>query len=54
MIKKIAVRGGHNFEAVWASALIDETIEDRKVKDALISYLNSIDTKSVNTVLFFL
>lgn len=39
MIKKIAVRGGHNFEAIGASALIDETTEDRKVKDALIFYL---------------
>ncbi len=39
MIKKVAVRGGHNFEAVGASALIDETTEDRKVKDALIYYL---------------
>ena len=39
MIKKIAVRGWHNFEAIGASALIDETTEDRKVKDALIFYL---------------
>ena len=36
MIKKIAVRGGHNFQATGASALIDETTEDRKVKDAVI------------------
>ncbi|WP_297522391.1 N-acetylmuramoyl-L-alanine amidase [uncultured Clostridium sp.] len=41
MIKKIAVRGGHNFEATGASALIDETTEDRKVKDALINALRS-------------
>lgn len=33
---KIAVRGGHNFLAKGASALIDETTEDRKVKDSLI------------------
>ena len=33
---KIAVRGGHNFLAKGASALIDETIEDRKVKDSVI------------------
>lgn len=39
MIKKIAVRGGHNFQATGAAALIDETTEDRKVKDALITYL---------------
>ena len=36
---KIAVRGGHNFQATGASALIDETIEDRKVKDSNIEYL---------------
>lgn len=39
MIKKIAVRGGHNFEATGAKALIDETSEDRKVKDSLIEAL---------------
>lgn len=36
---KIAVRGGHNFQATGASALIDETTEDRKVKDSIIKYL---------------
>ena len=36
---KIAVRGGHNFQSKGASALIDETVEDRKVKDAVIKYL---------------
>ncbi|WP_051931422.1 N-acetylmuramoyl-L-alanine amidase [Clostridium sp. KNHs214] len=36
---KIAVRGGHNFLAKGASGLIDETTEDRKVKDAVIKYL---------------
>ncbi|WP_066875023.1 N-acetylmuramoyl-L-alanine amidase [Clostridium mediterraneense] len=41
MIKKIAVRGGHNFQATGASALIDETTEDRKVKDSLIQALRS-------------
>ena len=39
---KIAVRGGHNFQAIGASALIDETTEDRKVKDSLIKYLNQL------------
>lgn len=39
---KIAVRGGHNFLATGASALIDETTEDRKVKDSLIKYLNQL------------
>lgn len=37
---KIAVRGGHNFQATGSSALIDETIENRKVYRALIKYLN--------------
>ena len=41
MIKKIAVRGGHNFQALGASALIDETTEDRKVKDSLIQALRA-------------
>ncbi|MGL5648065.1 MAG: N-acetylmuramoyl-L-alanine amidase [Clostridium sp.] len=39
---KITVRGGHNFEATGASALIDETTEDRKVKDAVIKYLKAL------------
>ncbi|MCD3211094.1 SH3 domain-containing protein [Clostridium botulinum C/D] len=36
---KIAVRGGHNFQATGASGIISETVEDRKVKDAVIKYL---------------
>ncbi|MCD3202821.1 glucosaminidase domain-containing protein [Clostridium botulinum] len=36
---KIAVRGGHNFAAPGASGIISETVEDRKVKDAIIKYL---------------
>lgn len=39
---KIAVRGGHNFLAKGASALIDETTEDRKVKDSVIKYLQQL------------
>ncbi|MBS5884847.1 MAG: N-acetylmuramoyl-L-alanine amidase [Clostridium sp.] len=39
---KIAVRGGHNFLATGAKALIDEVLEDRKVKDALIKYLKQL------------
>lgn len=39
---KIAVRGGHNFLATGASALIDEVVEDRKVKDSVIKYLNQL------------
>ncbi|MGL5870570.1 N-acetylmuramoyl-L-alanine amidase [Clostridium chrysemydis] len=38
-IKKIAVRAGHNFRATGARGLIDETVEDRKVKDSVIKYL---------------
>lgn len=37
---KIAVRGGHNFQAKGASGIIDETIENRKVYKALIKYLS--------------
>ncbi|KEI02880.1 SH3 domain-containing protein [Clostridium botulinum C/D] len=36
---KIAIRGGHNFQAPGASGIISETVEDRKVKDAVIKYL---------------
>ena len=39
---KIAIRGGHNFQATGASALIDETTEDRKVKDSIIKYLQQL------------
>lgn len=39
---KIAVRGGHNFLATGSSALIDETTEDRKVKDSVIKYLREL------------
>lgn len=39
---KVVVRGGHNFQSPGASALIDETTEDRKVKDSLIKYLNQL------------
>ena len=38
-IRKIAVRGGHNFQAAGASALINETVEDRKVYVAVINSL---------------
>lgn len=36
---KIAVRGGHNFSVPGAKGIIDETTEDRKVKNAVIKYL---------------
>lgn len=38
---KIAVRGGHNFTVPGARGIIDETTEDRKVKDAVIKYLRA-------------
>ena len=42
---KVAVRGGHNFSVPGASGLIDETTEDRKVKDNVIVMLrnNGVD-----------
>ncbi|MGL5766101.1 MAG: N-acetylmuramoyl-L-alanine amidase [Sarcina sp.] len=39
---KIAVRGGHNFQAKGAVGIIDETTEDRKVKDAIVKYLKKL------------
>jgi len=36
---KIAIRGGHNSQATGADGIINELIEDRKVKDAVIKYL---------------
>ena len=39
---KIAVRGGHCPKVTGASALIDELIEDRKVKDSVIKYLKEL------------
>lgn len=39
--KKIAIRGGHNFQARGASALLDETVEDRKVYQAAMKYLRA-------------
>jgi N-acetylmuramoyl-L-alanine amidase len=39
---KISVRGGHNFQAKGAVGIIDETTEDRKVKDTVIKYLQAL------------
>ena len=36
---KIAIRGGHNSQATGADGIINELIEDRKVKNAVIKYL---------------
>ena len=41
-MSKIAVRGGHNFQAIGAVGLINETVEDRKVKDSVIKYLKQL------------
>ena len=41
-MKKAAVRGGHNFKATGAVGLINEVVEDRKVKDAVIKYLRKL------------
>ena len=39
---KIAVRGGHCPKVPGARAILDELIEDRKVKDAVIKYLKEL------------
>lgn len=44
---KIAVRGGHNYLATGCEGLINEVVEDRKVKDSVIKYLKQLG----NTVL---
>lgn len=42
MIKKIAIRAGHNYQATGANGLINEVVEDRKVKDSVIKYLKQL------------
>ncbi|MGL4875931.1 MAG: peptidoglycan-binding protein [Clostridium sp.] len=44
---KIAIRAGHTFSVPGARALLDETTENRKVKDAVLKYLK----KTNHTVL---
>lgn len=39
---KIAIRSGHNELSRGCSALIDEVVEDRKVKDSIIKYLKQL------------
>lgn len=39
---KIVVRGGHTEKATGAVALLNELIEDRKVKDAVVKYLKQL------------
>lgn len=36
---KIAVRGGHNYNVPGAVSIVNEVVEDRKIKDAIIKYL---------------
>ncbi|GAA0071788.1 N-acetylmuramoyl-L-alanine amidase [Clostridium sardiniense] len=38
-IKKIAVRGGHNFSVPGANGIMSETKEDRLIKDSVIKWL---------------
>lgn len=42
MKTKTAVRGGHNFQATGANGHLNEVVEDRKVKDAVIKYLKQL------------
>lgn len=39
---KIAIRGGHNYKVPGAHGIVDEVIEDRKIKDAVIKYLKQL------------
>lgn len=39
---KIAIRGGHNYGVTGANAIVNEVVEDRKVKDAVIKYLKNL------------
>lgn len=39
---KIAVRGGHNYLATGCEGLINEVVEDRKVKDSVIKHLKQL------------
>ena len=39
---KIAIRGGHNFQAIGAKGILCETTEGRKVKDSTVKYLKSL------------
>ncbi|MEF2819572.1 MAG: hypothetical protein U0N85_02615 [Clostridium sp.] len=47
---KIAVRGGHNSQAIGAVALLNEYVEDRKVCSAVVKYLNQMGQTVVRLV----
>lgn len=42
MFMKIAIRGGHCPKVPGASGILNEVVEDRKVKDAVIKYLRQL------------
>ncbi|WP_243280150.1 N-acetylmuramoyl-L-alanine amidase, partial [Clostridium tertium] len=42
ILMKIAVRGGHNYLATGCEGLINEVVEDRKVKDSVIKHLKQL------------
>lgn len=44
----ICVRGGHNYQSTGASALINEVVEDRKIKDAITKYLRQDGVTTVD------
>lgn len=45
-MQKIAIRGGHNFQATGAVGIVNEVVEDRKLLASAIKYLK-IDGKEV-------
>lgn len=47
-MSRIFVRGGHNFQSKGAVGLIDETTEDRKVKDSVIKYLKELGNEVID------
>ena len=46
---KICVRGGHTELGTGASALINELIEDRKIKDSICKYLRQLGHTVLDT-----
>ena len=40
---KIAIRAGHNFSVPGVFGFIDETCENRRIKDEVIKYLDALD-----------
>lgn len=48
VIRRVYYRGGHNFACKGASALIDETTEDRRVAEAFGNYLRSKGIEAID------